>query len=159
MKDRGRPVGGGDVGSRGVGSGSRYVGGRGVGWLAVGGIDGFAGVHNVGHIAAVGVRHVVVHGLQAAVGQNDGVGTGGGVAVALLAGIDLDAVVVVHGVVVGVNGRRIIGRLLVGGGGIGRGGGVGGGSRGVAVTGCVISGRQGSDGQNNEDLRSETKNL
>ena len=129
MKDRGRPVGGGDVGSRGVGSGSRYVGGRGVGWLAVGGIDGFAGVHNVGHIAAVGVRHVVVHGLQAAVGQNDGVGTGGGVAVALLAGIDLDAVVVVHGVVVGVDGGRIVGWLLVG---------VGRRVVGVAVEGSVV---------------------
>ena len=148
MKDRGRPVGGGDVGSRGVGSGSRYVGGRGVGWLAVGGIDGFAGVHNVGHIAAVGVRHVVVHGLQAAVGQNDGVGTSGGVAVALLTGVDLDAVVVVYSVVVGVDGGRIVGWLLVG---VGRSGGVSR-SGGVAVVGSVIGGSQGGDGQNDENL-------
>ena len=88
----------------------------------------------------------------------------------MLTGVDLDTVVVVDGVVVGVDGRRVIGGLLVGGRGVGgdrgvgRSQGVGGGrgigrSRGVAVTGCVISGRQGSDGQNNEDLRSETKNL
>ena len=46
MIDRGRPVGSGDVG----------------------GVDGFAGVHDVGHITAVGVCHVVVDGLQAAIG-------------------------------------------------------------------------------------------
>ena len=143
MINRGRPVGGGNIGSRGGDVGSRGVGSRGVGWLAVGGIDGFAGVHNVGHIAAVGVRHVVVHGLQAAVGQNDGVGTGGGVAVALLAGIDLDAVVVVHGVVVGVDGGRIVGWLLVG---------VGRRVVGVAVEGSVVGNGQGGDGQNEENL-------
>ena len=90
MINRGRPVGGGNIGSRGgdVGSrgvGSRGVGSRGVGWLAVGGIDGFAGVHNVGHVAGVGICHVVVNFLEAAVGQGHRVGAGGGVAVPLLA--------------------------------------------------------------------------
>jgi hypothetical protein len=150
MISRGRPVQGSRlVGSRGVGRGSRDVGSRGVGRLAVGGIGRLTGVHNIRNIAAVGVRHLVIDRLQTTVRQNDGIRAGGGVAVPLFAGVDLHSVVVVHAVVVGVDGGLVVGR------GVGRGGG--GVGRGVAVAGCVISdGQSGDGGKNNEDLKSNS---
>ena len=77
----------------------------------------------------------------------------------MLTGVDLDTVVVVDGVVVGVDGRLVIGRLLVGGGGVGSGSrGVGGGGRGVAVAGCVVSGgHSGDGGENYEGLNTNFK--
>ncbi len=151
MISRGRPVQGSRlVGSRGVGRGSRDVGSRGVGRLAVGGggIGRLTGVHNVRNIAAVSVRHLVIDCLQTTVGKDDGIRTGGGVAVPLFAGVDLHSVVVVHAVVVGVDGGFVVGR------GVGRGGGVG---RGVAVAGSVVSdGQSGDGGKNNEDLKSNS---
>jgi hypothetical protein len=141
--------------SRGVGSGGRDVGsrGRGVGRLAVGGVGGLTSIDNISHVAAVGVGHLVVDGLEAAVGEGHRVGAAGGVAVTVLTSVDLYAVVVVHGVVVGVDGRGIVGGLLVGGRGVGsRGGDVGSGGRGVAVARGVVSSSQGSQGQDNEDL-------
>ena len=81
----------------------------------------------------------------------------------MLTGVDLDTVVVVDGVVVGVDGRRVIGGLLVGGRGVGRSRGVGGGrgigrsrgvggGRGVAVTRGIIGNSQSGDGQYDESL-------
>ena len=119
--------------------------GGGVGGLAVGGVDCLTGVHHISHVAAVGISHLVVDRLQAAIGQNHGVGAPGGIPIAILAGVDLDSVVVVDGVVVCVDRGRVVGGLLVGSRGVGWG-------RGVAVAGGVVSGSQGSKGQNNEDL-------
>ena len=142
MVHRGRPVQRCSlVGSRGVGSRSRDVrsrgvGSRGVGRLGISGIGRLTGVHNIGDVAAVGVSDLVVDGLQTTVGERHGVGAGGGVAVPLLAGVELGAVVIVHGVVVGVDGGLVVG---------GRGG--------VAVPGCVIGGGDGGQSKNNEDLR------
>ena len=87
----------------------------------------------------------------------------------MLTGVDLDTVVVVDGVVVGVDGRRVIGGLLVGGRGVGGDRGVGrsqgvgggrgigrsrgvGGGRGVAVTRGIIGNSQSGDGQYDESL-------
>ena len=145
MISRGRPVQGSRlVGSRGVGRGSRDVGSGGVGRLAVGGggIGRLPGVHNIRNIAAVGVRYLVTDRLQTTVGKDDGIRAGGGVAVTLFAGVDLHAVVVVHAVVVGVDGGLVVGR------GVGRG---------VAVAGCVIGdSKSGDGGKNDEDLKSNS---
>jgi hypothetical protein len=139
--ERGRLVGSRDVGSWGRDVRSRGVGSRSVGRLRVSGVNGLPGVHHIGDVAAVGVVHLVVDGLEAAVGKGDRVGAGGGVAVALLAGVDLDAVVVVHGVVVGVDSRLVVG----GGCCVGR-------SRGIAVARGVVGGGQSGDSKNNESL-------
>jgi len=142
---RGVGSGGRDVGSRSrdVGSRGRSVGGsRSVGGLAVGGgISSLTGVHNIRDKAAVGVPNRVADRLQATVGQDHRVGAGGRGAVALLAGVYLHAVVVVHGVVVGVDGGRVIG-----------GGG-------VAVAGCVVGdGDGGRGGKNDENLQIQGRN-
>ncbi len=174
---RGVGSGGRDVGSRGVGSGGRDVGSRGVGSGGVGRrIGGLTSVDHIGDVAAVSVVHLIVDRLETTVGQGHRVGTGGGVAVPLLTGVDLHAAVVVHGVVVGVHGRLVVGRSWGVGGsrgvaggsrGVGGSGGVGGsrgvaggsrgvagGSRGVAVAGRIISIGQSGDGgeDNKEDL-------
>ena len=122
---------------RSIPRGAGDVGGRGVGRLGIGGgIGRLAGIHNIGDIAAVGVRHLVVDGLEATVGQRHRVGADGGVAVPLLPGVDLDAVVVVNAVVVGVHRR-----LVVYGGG------------GVAVERAVVgNGHSGEGGKSDDDL-------
>jgi hypothetical protein len=164
MVDRGRPVWGRGVGSGGRDVGSRGVGSGGVGRLHIRRIGGLTSVDHVGDVAAVSVVHLIVDRLQATVGQGDRVGAGGGVAVPLLTGVDLHAaVVVVHGVVVGVHGRLVVGRSWGVGGsrgvaggsrGVGGSGGVAGGSRGVAVAGRIISiGHSGDGGEyTKEDL-------
>jgi hypothetical protein len=124
----------GDVGSRGRSIGSRGVGGLG----SVGRIGRLTGVHNIGDVAAVSIAHLIVDSLKTTVGQGDGIRPGGGVAVPLLTRVNLHAVVVVHGVVVGVDGGLVVG-----------------GSRGgVAVAGCVVGeSHSGDGGEKNDDLK------
>ena len=150
-------VDGGVVGSGGgavVGGGGRVVRGRvsrmggrvgrmGRGvrpCLVVGGagaVVGLAGVGDVGDVAGVRVVHVVGHRLRAAVGEEDGVGSAGGVPVALLVLAELGAaVLVVHAVLEGVVRLRRLGLVVT------AGVAVRGGSRVAAVTGgCVMRGR------------------
>jgi hypothetical protein len=169
MVGRGRSVLGRGVGSRGRNVGSRGIGSGGVGRLHIRRIDGLTSVDHIGDVAAVSVVHLIVDRLETTVGQGHRVGTGGGVTVPLLAGVDLHAVVVIgHGVVVGVHGWLVVGRSWGVGGsrgvasgsrgvgwsrGVGGSRGVAGGSRGVAVAGRIISiGHSGDGGEDKEDL-------
>lgn len=73
------------LGSRGIGGG---LGGRGVGL-------GLAGVGNIGHVARVGISHVVPHGLDAAVGESHAVLALGRVTISLLVLVKVGAGVVI----------------------------------------------------------------
>ena len=107
-------------------------------------VVGLSGVGNIGNVSTVGISNLVVDGLDPAVGKVDGVGSGGGVTVTVLAGVEGGAGVVIgHGVVVSVDG----GLVSVDGGGL-----VGGG-RGVPVPGGVVSGGHSGEGENDEDLK------
>jgi hypothetical protein len=150
-RSRGRDIWGrsGDVGGRGRDVGSRCWG---IGGLCVGWIGGLSSVDHISNIAAVGISHLVVDGLEAAIREGHRVGAGSGVAVSLLTCIDLDAVIVVYTIVVGIDGWLVIGWLLVG---VGGSRSVGGSSRGVAVVRHIISSSQSGEGENNDDLQSQ----
>merc|ERR1719278_1371238 len=95
-----------------VGGGSMVDWGGFVGWGGVIGsrlwVLSLARVGHLGNVSAVGISHVVVDSLDPAVGEVDGVGAGGGVAVAGLVGAESSlAVVVGHGVDVGVDGGLV----------------------------------------------------
>ena len=87
-------------------------------------IAGHSLVADIGHISAVGVSHVVVDVLDPAVGQGHAVGAAGGVAVPLLLLPKVGAAVVVgHGVLVGVDGGLLNNRGVHCNRGVGNDGG------------------------------------
>ena len=134
--DRGR------VGHR-LGSVSRHgLGGVGGGGLVGGGGvgPGLAGVGHIGDIAGVGVGHIILDSLDAAVREGHVVMAVGGISVAGLFGPKVGASIVISNFIgILVDG----GLLLVGGGGGPVGGRVGGRGRGDG---------QGEDGEGDEGL-------
>ena len=135
-------VGGGSVNHRGgVDKGGSGVMGHGSSVVGDRGILGLSRVGHISNVSAVGVGNVVVDMLDPAVGQVDGVGAGGGVAVTVLLGVEPGARVVVgNGVVVGVDGGLLIGGLLVGGGSLVDGSGLVGGGSGLVDRGSGLVG-------------------
>ncbi len=114
----------------GLGSVGSSMDGDGMGravWVRGGAVVGLARVGDVGNVARVGIVDVVLHSLDAAIGQSDVVLSLGGVPIAGLAGSEVGAgIVVMDGVSV-----LVMGGLLVVGSSVARG--VGGGTVGSRV--------------------------
>ena len=142
---RGRVVGSGLVGRCRV-VGSRLVGGRLV-------LLGIALVPDIGNIARVGITNSVGHNLGAAIGKGNTVLAVGGIAVALLVGLEVGASVVISNsiAILVLGGLLLVGRgRVVGGGGVGRGRVVGG--RGVG-SGRGSNGGSHEGGEGKEGLK------
>ena len=126
-----------------MGNNGGMVSGGGVGDNGGSSVVGLSLIGHISNIAII-VVGMVLDVLDPAVGKVDGVGSGGGVTVTVLAGVEGGAGVVIgHGVVVSVDG----GLVSVDGGGL-----VGGG-RGVPVPGGVVSGGHSGEGENDENLK------